>query len=50
MIFEDTPAPTCAPGQFMCENGHCIEHEVVCNGKDDCGDKSDEPNSCCASS
>jgi len=28
--------------QYLCKNQLCIPLKLVCNGKDDCGDKSDE--------
>ena len=39
---------SCQPGEFGCDNGNCIPDDEVCNGVDDCGDGSDEPDpSCC---
>lgn len=29
-------------GNFLCKNGTCILHDLVCDGKNDCGDNSDE--------
>ncbi|KAI1287574.1 MAM and LDL-receptor class A domain-containing protein 2 [Halotydeus destructor] len=29
-------------GQFRCDNGHCIDHELVCDSVNDCFDFSDE--------
>lgn len=35
---------TCYRGQFSCANQRCIPDSAVCNGRDDCGDNSDENN------
>ncbi|KAM5157512.1 SCO-spondin-like [Mantella aurantiaca] len=43
-----TMVPTrekCHPGHFLCHNGRCVQagpHGVVCDGINDCGDRSDE--------
>ncbi|XP_024086083.1 uncharacterized protein LOC106674111 [Cimex lectularius] len=29
---------------YLCDNGKCLSHTSVCNGKNDCGDMSDEKN------
>ncbi|KII61830.1 Low-density lipoprotein receptor-related protein 2 [Thelohanellus kitauei] len=34
--------PLCEKHEFYCENHRCILQKYVCNGVDDCGDKSDE--------
>ncbi|PSN37221.1 hypothetical protein C0J52_12660 [Blattella germanica] len=31
-------------GRFKCDNGKCLNVSKICNGKNDCGDKSDEKN------
>lgn len=37
----------CPANQFKCANGHCISKNVVCDGRLDCMDGSDEyPNMC----
>lgn len=37
---------TCATGQFTCNNGQCIDYQLVCNKVADCTDESDEPLHC----
>ena len=32
----------CPPGRMPCDNGECIEKHLVCNGKYDCSDHSEE--------
>ena len=32
----------CDDGEFKCSNGHCVDLADICNGKNDCGDGSDE--------
>ena len=34
----------CTPGQYQCDNGHCIFPMHLCDRNDDCGDNSDEKN------
>ena len=38
----DCPQFSCTPGQFQCNNSRCIFPGQICNGNDDCEDKSDE--------
>lgn len=33
---------TCPPDRFRCRNNKCIPRYALCDGIDDCGDKSDE--------
>ena len=39
-VFPDFEA--CAPGEFQCNNGRCMDIRRKCNGYDECGDGSDE--------
>ena len=34
----------CAADHFRCSNGFCVANNVLCDGKDDCQDHSDEYN------
>ena len=32
----------CGSNLFKCKNNHCVKVSNTCDGKDDCGDNSDE--------
>ena len=32
----------CLPGQFVCQNGRCLDSRLQCNQVNECGDNSDE--------
>lgn len=38
--------PSCAPWDFTCSNGRCIQKTWKCDGADDCFDNSDEEQNC----
>ena len=38
--------PNCNSDEFECNNGSCINNELLCNGVDNCGDNSDETQDC----
>ncbi|XP_015595312.1 uncharacterized protein LOC107267765 isoform X2 [Cephus cinctus] len=37
---------TCGLAELTCRDGHCVPLDAYCNGRDDCGDGSDEPALC----
>jgi len=39
------PVP-CSSDEFQCANYQCVRASFYCDGADDCGDASDEPDSC----
>ncbi|XP_076366116.1 uncharacterized protein LOC143255011 isoform X3 [Tachypleus tridentatus] len=38
----------CGVSEFSCDNGKCVRQNMYCNGREDCGDGSDEPRGCVA--
>ena len=36
----------CRLNQFKCDNKNCVPRSFLCNGRDDCGDNSDEMQNC----
>ncbi|XP_013407589.2 uncharacterized protein LOC106171691 [Lingula anatina] len=42
----DVPFCDCTEGQFQCTNGMCVDSHLLCNGVDNCGDRSDEETPC----
>ena len=39
-----SPRPSCSATDFTCDNKQCVGESDKCNGRDDCGDNSDEQN------
>lgn len=47
LFYLEKENSTCvSPGQFTCNNGQCIDYQLVCNKVPDCKDESDEPLHC----
>ena len=45
--FTEKDNATCLnTDQFKCNNGQCIDYQLVCNKVPDCSDESDEPLHC----
>ena len=36
------PEPGCQDTEFQCSNGNCVDSRRTCDGRNDCGDGSDE--------
>ena len=34
----------CQDDDYQCQNGHCVLKQYTCNGRNECGDYSDEQN------
>jgi hypothetical protein len=45
-MFEASCLFQCRPGEMRCNNDICLSQSKFCNGEDDCGDGSDEPENC----
>ncbi|XP_076264114.1 low-density lipoprotein receptor-related protein-like [Rhynchophorus ferrugineus] len=43
---EVSSGAACRISEFPCRNGKCVRLNGYCDGKDDCGDMSDEPMYC----
>ena len=39
---DEEGCPVCAPTQFQCDKGGCVDGPLRCNGEPDCTDHSDE--------
>ena len=47
-VKPDPVEPICDPKlEFHCKSGECIDSAKQCNGKEDCGDGSDESTRIC---
>jgi len=46
-VFFQSSNTTCKVGEFKCDDGICIPFNWVCNGREDCPDRSDENPSQC---
>ncbi|XP_022916977.1 uncharacterized protein [Onthophagus taurus] len=46
LVQQAIPGPACRISEFPCRNGKCVKLNAYCDGADDCGDLSDEPNYC----
>ncbi|KAJ8922988.1 hypothetical protein NQ315_001536 [Exocentrus adspersus] len=46
LLQDARSGPACRISEFPCRNGQCIRLNGYCDGNDDCGDTSDEPQFC----
>ena len=45
-IFAEQFSYNCPKNHYLCENNQCKNSSVICDGKDDCDDGSDETIGC----
>ena len=48
-IFVAMIKSNCPKTHFTCDNMRCVRGSLLCDGKDDCGDESDEVKGCSGS-
>ena len=46
LFQQSTTAGVCSKDDFLCANDKCVKASMICDGKDDCGDESDEGTVC----
>ncbi|MED6242205.1 hypothetical protein ATANTOWER_001571, partial [Ataeniobius toweri] len=48
-VYEAIESTDPCPNQFLCKNRWCVNHNLTCDGWNDCGDMTDELNCKCSS-
>ena len=47
LLFVSVANKTCTDMEYRCNNSMCIDHSMMCDSVNDCGDASDEYDSVC---